>query len=80
MMGITKVRKSGAVDAVFEGIVQALAKGEEASFVGFGVFSVKKREARMGRNPRTNTEAMWPEVNLVKFKAGKKMREGANIS
>jgi len=56
-------------------IAQALAKGDKVELRNFGVFEVKVRKARIGRNPNApETDVPIPERSVVKFKAGKEMR------
>ncbi len=56
-------------------IVEALAKGDKVELRNFGVFEVKVRKARIGRNPNApTTDVPIPERSVVKFKAGKEMR------
>ncbi len=75
---LTKAQASKVVDALFGGIMDALAKGDKVTVVGFGTFSVSKREARKGRNPQTNKEITIPACKVPKFKAGKKLKEAVN--
>ncbi len=66
------------ITTVFDEIVAALAAGNRVELRGFGAFSVKKRDARTGRNPRTG-EAVAVAEKLVPFlKAGKELRERLN--
>ncbi len=66
------------VDTIFEKVTKALASGNRVELRGFGAFSVKKRKARIGRNPRTG-EAVQVDDKLVPFfKIGKKMHERLN--
>ena len=66
------------VNTVFSEITEALAKGDRVELRGFGAFSVKSRDARMGRNPRTG-EAVKVESKLVPFfKTGKLLRDRLN--
>ena len=66
------------VNTVFDEITNALAKGERVELRGFGAFSVKKRDARMGRNPRTG-ESVSVEAKAVPFfKTGKLLRDRLN--
>ena len=66
------------VNTVLDGIGDALAQGNRVELRGFGAFSVKEREARMGRNPRTG-EAVPVERKWVPFfKTGKDLRERLN--
>ncbi len=73
--GLTKVDAEKALNSVIEGISGALKKGDSVALVGFGSFSVSKRAARKGRNPRTGAEIDIPAKNVVKFKAGKGLSE-----
>ena len=66
------------VATVFEEITDALANGDRVELRGFGAFSVKKRDARMGRNPRTG-EAVHVDAKAVPFfKTGKLLRDRLN--
>ena len=66
------------VSTFFDSITDALARGERVELRGFGAFSVKKREARVGRNPKTG-EAVQVEVKYTPhFKTGKDLRERLN--
>lgn len=73
-VGGNKKTAEDAVDAVFDTIMNALGKGEEASISGFGSFFVKKRGARMGVNPRTGEKIQIAETVTPKFKAGKALK------
>lgn len=66
------------VSTVFEEITAALARGDRVELRGFGAFSVKTRDARTGRNPRTGEAVPVPEKKVPFFKAGKDMRERMN--
>ena len=67
-----------AVDGVFESITNSLRGGEEVRLVGFGSFSVVRRKATTGRNPRTGEAINIPASNQPKFKAGKALKEAVN--
>ena len=67
-----------AVDGVFESITNSLRGGEEVRLVGFGSFSVVRRKATTGRNPRTGEAIDIPASNQPKFKAGKALKEAVN--
>ena len=73
-----KVDASKAVDAVFDSIEGALKKGDEVRLVGFGTFSVARRAASEGRNPRTGERIKIAASKQPKFKAGKKLRDSLN--
>ena len=66
------------VAAIFDHITDALADGDRVELRGFGAFSVKHREARTGRNPRTGEPVEIEEKWTPFFKAGKEMRERLN--
>lgn len=66
------------VNTVFEEIVRSLAQGDRVELRGFGAFSVKKRDARIGRNPRTGEAVDVAEKHVPFFKAGKLLRERLN--
>ena len=66
------------VDTVFDEISKALAKGDRVELRGFGAFSVKSRDARVGRNPRTGESVDVPGKRVPYFKPGKEMRARLN--
>ena len=66
------------VSTVFEEITGALARGDRVELRGFGAFSVKQRDARLGRNPRTGEKVPVPAKTVPFFKAGKELRERMN--
>ena len=68
--GLSKADAARAVDAVFDSITVALAKGDDVRLVGFGTFFVSQRAASVGRNPRTKEPIQIPAKSLPKFKAG----------
>ena len=72
---MTKKDAEKVINAVFEGINNALAKGDKVQLVGFGTFEVKERAARIGRNPRTGEEISIPATRVPSFKPGKSLRE-----
>jgi|UniRef100_A0A7C3SPR9 DNA-binding protein HU-beta len=72
---ITKKEATKVVNAVLETITEALAKGDTVQFVGFGTFSVRKRAAREGRNPRTQQPIKIPATKVPVFRPGKELRE-----
>ncbi len=67
---LTKADAKKALDAYIKGTTGALKKGERVALVGFGSFSVAKRNARTGRNPQTGKPITIKAKNVVKFKAG----------
>lgn len=66
------------VDTVFNEITDTLASGNRVELRGFGAFSVKNREARIGRNPRTGEQVKVDAKRLPFFKTGKALREALN--
>jgi len=66
------------VNTVFDQIVEAMAKGDRVELRGFGAFSVKKRDARVGRNPRTGESVSVDEKHVPFFKTGKLLRDRLN--
>ncbi|WP_134679907.1 integration host factor subunit beta [Paracoccus ravus] len=66
------------VNTVFEEIIDAMARGDRVELRGFGAFSVKRRDARQGRNPRTGESVSVDEKHVPFFKTGKLLRERLN--
>lgn len=66
------------VNTIFEEIVEAMARGDRVELRGFGAFSVKKRDARTGRNPRTGDTVDVDEKHVPFFKTGKLLRDRLN--
>ncbi len=66
------------VDTILDSIVQALCVGNRVELRGFGAFSVRKREPRQGRNPRTGVAVKVETKHVPFFKAGKQLRERLN--
>ena len=66
------------VSAIFDEITAALARGDRVELRGFGAFSVKKRDSRTGRNPRTGEAVDVAEKHVPFFKTGKLLRERLN--
>ncbi|MCI0600579.1 MAG: integration host factor subunit beta [Beijerinckiaceae bacterium] len=66
------------VNAIFDEITTALSRGDRVELRGFGAFSVKHRDARVGRNPRTGAQVEVAEKSVPFFKTGKEMRERLN--
>ena len=67
---ISKASAEKAVNAFTNAVTKALKKGDKLTLTGFGTFSVKKRRARTGRNPKTGREIKIPATRVAKFKAG----------
>ena len=66
------------VAAIFDEIIEAMARGDRVELRGFGAFSVKKRDARVGRKPRTGETVSVEEKHVPFFKAGKLLRDRLN--
>jgi integration host factor subunit beta len=66
------------VATVFDQISHALAQGSRVELRGFGAFTIKRRDARTGRNPRTGAAVKVDEKSVPFFKAGKELRERVN--
>ncbi len=73
--GLTKTDAGKALDATLNSIKAALKKGQKVTLVGFGTFSVSKRKARKGRNPRTGAEIKIPATKAPKFTPGKILKD-----
>ena len=73
--GLTKKDAERAVSATFEAITASLTKGDKVQVSGFGIFEVKAREARTGRNPRTKETIQIPATKLPAFKASKTLKD-----
>ena len=75
---LTKEQAESALSAVTDSIQEALKSDDSVSLVGFGTFSVNKRPAREGRNPRTGETIQIAAKNVAKFKPGKKLSDSIN--
>ena len=76
--GLSKTDAAKAVDSVFDAIGDSLKGGQEVRLVGFGTFSVARRAATQGRNPRTGEKIQIAASNQPKFKAGKGLKSLVN--
>ena len=72
---LSKKDSESAVTAALDAITAALAEGDEVRLVGFGTFEVKKREARIGRNPKTKETIKIPASKVPAFKPGKALKD-----
>ena len=73
--GLTKKDAERIVNATLETITDTLTKGDKVQLSGFGIFDVKKREARVGRNPRTKESIQIPATKQPVFKASKTLKD-----
>ncbi len=72
--GISKRQATTALQAMLAGITGQLKKGQKVSFAGFGTFTVSKRKARAGRNPRTGAIISIPATRVPVFRAGTRLK------
>lgn len=72
---ISKAAAGKAIDSLIDGVARTLKKGGKVTLTGFGSFSVSKRKARTGRNPRTGEEIKIPATKTPKFSAGKALKQ-----
>lgn len=75
---IGKTDAEKALNGTLKAIADALKKGDKVTLVGFGTFSVSKRDSRQGRNPQTGDAIKIPAKNVARFKAGSKLSEEIN--
>ena len=73
--GLSKKDSEKALSATLNAITDALKAGDKVQLVGFGVFDVKERAARMGRNPKTKAAIEIPASKAPVFKAGKALKD-----
>jgi nucleoid DNA-binding protein len=74
-LGMTQSDIARIIEGTFDAISEALAEGHRWELRDFGVFEVKTRASRIGRNPRTGDQVPVPERRVVTFRPGKKMKE-----
>jgi DNA-binding protein HU-beta len=75
---LSKAAATRALDAVIGGVTVSLRRNTTVSLVGFGTFSVTKRAARTGRNPKTNEPIKIKASKVAKFKPGKALKDALN--
>ena len=75
---MSKSDAQSAIEAVFDTITSELKRGGDVRLVGFGNFSVSRREASTGRNPQTGAPVFIPARNVPKFSAGKGLKDAIN--
>jgi DNA-binding protein HU-beta len=76
--GLSRGDSSKALESMFDIVTATLKKGDEVRLVGFGTFSVSKRKASTGRNPRTGEPMKIKASSQPKFKAGKNLKDAVN--
>jgi nucleoid DNA-binding protein len=77
-LGLTQLKTKEIVQKTFDGIIDVLATDGRIELRNFGVFEVKKRAARKGRNPKTGDAVDVPAKYVVTFKAGREMEQRVN--
>ena len=75
---VSKATATRALDATLESITKELKKGQVVTLVGFGTFTVRRRAARTGRNPRTGETLKIKAAKIPGFKAGKALKDAVN--
>ena len=73
--GLTKKDAEKVVNATIDTITEGMVNGDKVNVSGFGIFEVKTREARVGRNPRTKETIQIPATKLPAFKASKTLKD-----
>lgn len=73
--GLSKKDAEKALNAALDAITAALVQGDKVQVSGFGIFEVKEREARMGRNPRTGEAMEIAASKVPSFKASKTLKD-----
>ncbi|NLB29745.1 MAG: HU family DNA-binding protein [Clostridiales bacterium] len=73
--GLSKKDSEKALNASLNAITDALSAGDKVQLVGFGIFDVKERAARIGRNPKTKEAINIPPTKVPRFKPGKALRD-----
>jgi DNA-binding protein HU-beta len=73
--GSSKASAAAALESVLDGITRSLRKGDAITFVGFGTFKTSQRKARTARNPQTGATVKIPKRRVVRFSAGKALKQ-----
>ena len=73
--GIKQIEVKKVLQKALDDIIESLARGETVELRNFGIFKVKTRKGRIGRNPRTGESVPIPEKKVVTFKPGLVMKE-----
>jgi DNA-binding protein HU-beta len=72
---MSKASAAAAVQSLIDGITKSLKKGDAITFVGFGTFKTAQRKARTARNPQTGAPIKIPKRRVVRFTAGKALKD-----
>ncbi len=75
---LTKSSAAKALEGFVEAVTESLKNGDQVTIVGFGTFTLRNREARTGRNPRTGETINIPASKLPAFKPGKGLKDAVN--
>ena len=78
--GLKQVDVKQVVQRTFDIIVDSLSAGQKVELRNFGIFKVKTRKGRMGRNPRTGDSVLIPDKKVVSYKSGMKMKVDVETS
>lgn len=73
--GLKNTEATKALEAILDSIMATVAKGDDVRLTGFGTFTLAKRAARQGRNPRTGATLKIPATQVPRFKPGKEFKE-----
>lgn len=73
--GLKNTEAAKAIETVLESVMTSVAKGQDVRLIGFGTFSLTKREVRQGRNPRTGATLKIPATKTPRFRPGKEFKE-----
>ncbi len=75
IIGGTKVQSEAVIEALLEAMIKSLKSGSEVNLAGFGKFTVKRRDARMARNPKTGESVSVAATKVPKFSAAKALKD-----
>lgn len=76
--GVSRKDAEAVLKASENVIKESLAKGEDMQFIGFGTFTVSNAKGRMGKNPKTGAPTVIPAHKVVRFRAGKGLKDSVN--
>ena len=77
-VGLSKSQTEKTVNALFDGLTDAMRQKRKIALVGFGTFYTAQRAAREGLNPQTGKKINIPSANVAKFRVGKNLKEAVN--
>lgn len=75
---MTKEQAGSALEAFIDSVSESLSNGDDVRLLGFGNFTVSRREAKMGRNPQTGEQVEIKAANVARFKVGKGLKDAIN--